>query len=279
MKRVIAVLLLAVVAVAVGLCRIAGPATSRSPVASAKSGPEPPVKTTQAAPRQTKTPAQSAAELSRALREGTPDARDRALRQSLPELVAADPREAVRLASEWEPGTLHDELVREVVRAWLARDVSGALAWISSLGGQPDKGVAGTAAIDCLSQNDPASAIELALALGIGTGDGRIEHLAQLWAEENPAEAEAWIEGKAAGPDRDRLLARMALVHAQRNPAEAANLVLTQIRAGDVRDEALLGVVRRWAATDPAGATRWVAQLPPGPFADRAVGELATFSK
>jgi hypothetical protein len=226
-----------------------------------------------------KAPADYAAQIAQALRDGSATARDHALGQLLPQFVASDPNAAAAFALTWPPGTLRDELLRQVARSWLTKDTAGALKWLTALPEESDRRVAATAAIDFLAQNDPASAIELSLATGIGAQDGSVEHKAQLWAEEKLSEAEAWVLARPLGADRDRLLARIANVHAQRNAPEAAELVMNQMPPGAVRDEAVLGIVRRWAAVNPTEAAHWVSRFPPGPLFDHAVAELATFSK
>lgn len=179
------------------------------------------------------------------------------------------------MALSWERGSVRDELFEELVKAWLARDVRAGLLWIHSLSDVSDRNRAGTAAINYLAQSDPASALELALALGFGVSDGSLEHKVQLWTEERPAEAVAWVLSLPQGPNRDLLLARVVSVRAQHDPAGAAELAVYQLSPGQGRDEALLSVVQRWAASDPEAAGRWVARLPAGALYDRAINLLA----
>jgi hypothetical protein len=221
----------------------------------------------------------SADEITRALHNGTAAERDRALNILLPALVASDPAAAGHLALAWEPGALRDQLLQEVIRLWSAADIGGAVTWLTSLLNQADRGNAATAAAAQVAQTDTAGAIELSQLLGVGTADGSLEHLTQLWTEENPREAMAWIVTQPTGPNRDRLLSRIAWVRAQSEPIEAANLVLEHMNAGATRDDAVIGVVRQWALREPAGATNWVAQFQSGPLRARALGELETARK
>jgi len=220
-----------------------------------------------------------AAEIEQALREGSAAKRDHALYELLPQLVASDPGMAAQLALTWKAGPLREELLRRVVQSWVAKDTQGALKWLTSLPETSDRNLAAVAAVDYLAQNDPASAIELSLVLGLGTRDGSLEHKAQLWAEEKPDEAVAWVIAQPVSPERDQLLARIASVRAQHDPIEAGRLVLTQMAPGAARDDAIISVVRQWAVRDPAGAASWVSQFPPGPFQSRALAELETAAK
>ncbi len=218
-------------------------------------------------------------EIAHALRSGTVTEKDRAINVLLPALVASDPSAAGHLALAWEPGALREELLHEVIRLWSAADIGGAVTWLTSLLNNADRGNASTTATAQVAQTDPPGAIELAQLLGVGTADGSLEHLTQLWTEENPREAMAWIVTQSTGPNRDRLLSRIAWVRAQSEPTEAAALVLDHMNAGALRDDAVIGVVHQWALRDPAGATNWVAQFQSGPLQTRALGELETAHK
>jgi hypothetical protein len=226
------------------------------------------------------TPAETLAEeITHALRNGSAAERDHAFNELLPRLIASDPAAAGHLALAWEPGSLRDEFLRHVIRLWSAADIGSALTWLVSLLDEPDRNKAATAATAQVAQSDPAGAIELSSLLRTDMEDGSLERLAQLWTEEKPREAQAWILVQPASPLRDRLLVRIAHVRAQQEPAVAADLVLNHLPPGATRDEALLNVVRQWALRDPTSATAWVAQFPAGPLHTRALTELETARK
>lgn len=192
-------------------------------------------------------------EITRTLRQGPATDRDRGIGQLLPRLVAADPAAAGHLALAWEPGAAHDELLRQVIRLWAEHDLSGAITWLTSLLDVSDRALAAGAAITQVAQTDRAGALDLAQALKVGLDDGSLEHMAQVWTEEEPLAAVSWVTTQPAGLMRDRLVARIAWVRAQQEPAEAANLLLQHLPPGDTRDSALLAVVRQWARRDPTG--------------------------
>lgn len=219
------------------------------------------------------------AEIDQALRDGSAAKRDRALYVLMPRLVASDPGVAAQLALTWKAGLLREELLRQLVLSWIPRDTQSALKWLTSLPEPADRNLVAAAAIDFLAQNDPASAIELSLLLGLGTQDGSVEHKVQLWTEEKPKEAVAWALARPAGAERDQLLARIAYVRAQQDPVEAGLLVLNQMTPGAARDDAIISVVHQWAMRDPATAAAWVTQFPPSPLQTRALAELETTAK
>lgn len=258
------------------------PATSESAAAApARSPPAAVAARAPAAARveESATSGDLAAQITRALNSGSAAERDHALNVLLPRLVAADPAAAGHLALAWEAGLLRDELLDRVIRHWTEQDIGGALTWLTSLLDSADRNLASEASTKQVARSDPAGALELALALRAGLDDGSLERMAQLWAEEHPADAVSWAVGQPGGPMRDRLLARIAYVRAQQEPAEAARLVLAHMAPGTARDAAILAVVRQWAVRDHAGAALWVDQFPLGSLRTQAAGELETARK
>lgn len=219
------------------------------------------------------------AQITRALNSGSATERDHALNVLLPRLVAADPAAAGHLALAWETGLLRDELLSRVTRRWADQDIGGALTWLTSLLDSADRNLASVASTNQVARADPAGALELALALRVGLDNGSFERMAQLWAEEHPTDAVNWAINQPPGPVRDRLLARIAHVRAQQEPAEAARLVLENMAPGGARDAAVLSVVRQWAVRDYAEAALWVDGFPPGTLRTHAQSELGTAQK
>jgi len=86
--------------------------------------------------------------------------------------------------------------------------------------------------------------------------DGRVEHMAQIWTEEDPAAAIAWITALPPGADRDRLLARTSLVRVPHDSADAARL-LDAMTDGAARDAALAATIARLRIYDPVKAESW----------------------
>ncbi len=203
-----------------------------------------------------------------------PAARDHALHTLLPRLVRLDPAAAARLALAWERGPMRDDLIGLVARAWADADLAAALAWLTSLDDAADRSLAATATLVLLASDDPAGALALGRWLDEGTGDGRLEHTVQLWTEQHPEEAAAWVRAQPSGPWRDRLLSRVIHVRAQQDPPAAATLAATGLSAGPVQDEALVTVARQWAFRDPASATTWAGTLPAGLLQNRGRAEI-----
>jgi hypothetical protein len=172
------------------------------------------------------------------LRRGDAASRDRAINILLPQLIAQDPLAAVRLVESWLAGPLRDDLLQQLARQWAATDLNAAAAWLTTLPASDRQHVA-AATIAQVVQSDPAGAIRIAEALGTGVDDGSVERIVQLWTEESPGEAIAWVRTRPADPLRDRLVMRIAHVRSQQNPTEARQLITTLIAPGAAQAAAL----------------------------------------
>jgi hypothetical protein len=134
------------------------------------------------------------------------------------------------------------------------------MAWLSTLA-DPERSIAAIAAVGQLRQADPGGALAVAEAFQVGIADGQLEHIAQLWTEDQPADAIAWVTSRPSGAIRDRLLARLAYTLGPTRPADALSL-LPLITAGPARAAATAEVLRRWRQHDPVAADAWQAGLP-----------------
>jgi hypothetical protein len=152
-----------------------------------------------------------------------------------------------------------EDWLRETARTWVRADLPGAAAWLLSLS-ETEAALVTDAMLEELGRDNVPAAITLAQALRQGVDDGRVEHLAQIWTEAEPAAAVAWISNLAPGPDRDRLLARAALVRVGHDSAEAARLI-SAMTAGPARDAAIAATIARLRIYDPAKADSWAALM------------------
>lgn len=152
-----------------------------------------------------------------------------------------------------------EEQLRETARFWARADLPATATWLLTLS-DADAAIATDAVLAEIGQDDVPAAIVLAQALRRGVDDGRVEHMAQIWTEETPNAAVAWISSLAPGADRDRLLARAALVRVGHDPAEAARL-LGAMTDGSTRDTAVAAAIARLRMYDPAKADTWEAVL------------------
>jgi hypothetical protein len=214
-------------------------------------------------------------EIGRALASADDADRERAYQQLLPKLIATDPAALKRMVATYPAGPIREQLLRHTAHTWSAVDLPGAIAFAQGVNEDSERLVAATEIVSQVGQADPGHAIEVSDVLGVGRNDGTVEHIAQLWANQNLQAALDWTEAQPPGPQRDQILARIVTVEADRSPAEAANTVLQQMSPGPAQTNAIAPIVREWAIRDTAAASTWIQDLPQGPLRDLANGELA----
>jgi hypothetical protein len=158
------------------------------------------------------------------------------------------------------------------LREWAARDLAGALAYVSKMPEGDERDDALQAVCFGLAQKDPAHAVDLAQALQ--QPEAVMENLVQQWAASDLPSTLVWVNNRPSSDQRDEMIQRIALVLSQRDPSDAASLVTEQISAGPAQDEAVMTVVNQWGNQNLAAAASWVKSFPEGPLQKRAVEEL-----
>jgi hypothetical protein len=71
-------------------------------------------------------------------------------------------------------------------------------------------------AVQALAATAPDQAIAVADQFGIGRDDGSLEHLVQVWAEDDLEQATRWLDSQPAGPRTEQMRARIEQVRAAR---------------------------------------------------------------
>ena len=161
--------------------------------------------------------------IERALAAGDAQQRETAFTFLLPELLQIDPQRVVGMFARQQRGEARDVLRSEMARQWVAQDRDAAVDWMKSLENRAERRDAAQAAVTSLAAVDPAQAIHVADQFGIGRDDGSLEHLVQMWAEENPEAAKSWIATRPDGPRTEQLRARIDQVLSSKTEREATN--------------------------------------------------------
>ncbi len=198
-----------------------------------------------------------------------------ALDDLLPALVRRDALEAGRFVNTLDPGAIRDEALSRVARAWAAQDPEGALSWVSQFPISEQRTRMLNNCFFEIALTNPAQAVAAAQRFGLGENQpGALANLAQQWAANDLSGSLSWAESQPSGALRDQLLAGIAFVQSQSNPAAAARLVEEQIPAGPEQVEAAISVIHQWGQVDMASARSWVRSFPAGEIQDRAYAEL-----
>ena len=193
----------------------------------------------------------------------------------LAQWVQQDPAGAGRFARSLPTGEWRQTIVRQVAQDWALQDGPGAEKWAAQLPEAGERDLAMTNICFQVAQTDPQQALEIAERQELSAGHGEVTgNLVQQWAERQLFEAATWINKQPAGEQRDQIVGRFAYVQSQTEPAAAANLVMEQIPAGPIQEEAAIAVLHQWGMRDIASAAAWANQFPPGALRDRAEAEL-----
>lgn len=163
----------------------------------------------------------------------------------------------------------HSQRVSDFLSQWHRNDPAAAAAWLDRL---PDA----AARADLIERLVPTagsdatqaqSYLDLAVHLPPGPArDDRIATWVAAWAQTDPAAASAWLETRektdpTLAVAADRVEGRLVAALAATDPAAA--LARFQDLPTAARNAAAPDIARAWAKTDPAAATRWLAeQLP-----------------
>jgi hypothetical protein len=193
----------------------------------------------------------------------------------LREWLGRDPIGAAEFCRSMEVPELRTESLRRVLQIWAERNPVSALDWAAKL---TDSLEAETAMLNVCAQvaeRDPRQAIQLVTDYRLDqSAVGLLGNFAAQWAVRDFSGAYNWASGHPAGPIRDDMLARIAVVQSKSDPAGAARMVVEQLGQTDKQIEAVISVVHQWALQDLDSASAWVAVFPEGLARDRAVGEL-----
>jgi len=126
-----------------------------------------------------------------------------------------------------------------------------------------------------LAERDPRAALNLAIDTSpLSPPPGLLENLTAQWATHDLQASHQWVLQQQPSPCRDGLLARVAFVGAQSDPAAAALIVSDEMAPGEKQAEAAISVVHQWAIRDLAGASAWANAFPEGALRQRAIDEI-----
>jgi hypothetical protein len=210
-----------------------------------------------------------------ALKTGEQADHDLVFNQLLAKLIEKDTASAASLAESIPPGSPREEMLRRVAQQWTALDPSAAIRWAEALSNESERNSALTDVCFQLAQTDPQQATRVADVIGLGHQPGAIlENLVHQWATKDPTAALAWVSERPVGEEKDKMFSRVAIVLADTSPAKAARLVLDQIPAGEIQNEAVISVLYQWTKRDLPEARAWVELFPESPLRERALHEV-----
>jgi hypothetical protein len=164
------------------------------------------------------------------------------------------------------------ETMNTVMGVWAEQRSDDAVAWAVRLpDGEIREGTLLAIGFD-MARSSPKQVIDLVNKLPVSpASDELLTHAVAQWAATEPEEARSWAQDISDEVLRTRLIGAIAMTLGDTNPIAAANLALEEMPAGKAQDDAIVGIVQRWAQTNPEAAADWVAGFPAGALRDAAM--------
>jgi copper(I)-binding protein len=167
------------------------------------------------------------------------------------------------------------EALETVLRTWAEERLNEAIAWVNQMPEGAEKQTALLSLALTAARTEPETAVALASDLPSSPErDEMILHAASQWAASDPASASAWAREIQESSLRDQLLTTIATVLGDSDPIAAATLAIETLPPGKAQDDAVVGIVQRWAQNDPNAAAAWVRAFPEGAVRSAAVENI-----
>ncbi len=224
-----------------------------------------------------------------------PDERGNTLLAIAGEMTGDNPAAALALAVDLPPGEARDEFLLHAAGEWAERDAKAALEWGQQIE-NPELRAQMLAAIAIgFAEKDPAAAAMLA-AQSLPAGrvqDDAVVSIVQLWVQQSPEQAAAWVAAFPKGRLRDTALEAVVKLWADQDLTDAGEWINTltertgsdaaiaayveklavqfpemavewaaEIRNPALRDERLILLADLWLHNDPEAARQWIHQSP-----------------
>ena len=144
-----------------------------------------------------------------------------------------------------------------------ARDLANGTDWkaaAASIGDLVDRGAYLEGVTRAWATENPRAALEYLGSLNLSSRVSLVPQSVSIWAEQDPAAAEAWVLSLSNGEVKDQAVESLFRSWAVRDPATAAAKSLT-LADEPSRFRALAAVVKEWSANDLAAVGRWASEL------------------
>ena len=164
------------------------------------------------------------------------------------EAVRSDPLTALTVAMELNADSERDDLIRHAAGEWAVTARDAAAEWAKQIEDSPLRSRTMAAIAIAWAETDPRAAATLAIE---ELEPGRVQEdavvsIVQRWAQQEPADAAAWISNFEEGELRAAAVHNLVKLWADRNPAGAREW-LKGLRPGSIRSVAIAAYVEQMA--------------------------------
>ncbi len=171
------------------------------------------------------------------------------------------------------PGSLgRREAFRVLATSWADQDLDAALAWAQELGSSADREPALAAIAYAAISEDPVKSLEIGVELEpTATREELLTQAAAEWAVQDPSAAADWAKRVDSAHGRAVLIAAVAAAWSESDPESAGRLASQELPSGRAQEDAVIGILQRWAQSAPEAALAWVGQFADGDLKDTAL--------
>ena len=184
-----------------------------------------------------------------------------------------DPLAASAAALAFPPGPLQQDMLKGVAKSWAEKDPAAALAWTESLPPSPARSDALNSVAFAWAKIDPKSALEWTLQTEMISHRSNSRIIFNGWSIGAPEEAWTWLSAQPAGQTRDTFMGNFISTLATTDRAKALELFKTELAPNAQRLPAI-SIAVDWAATEPAAAAAWAAQIADAGVRAQALGKV-----
>lgn len=199
-------------------------------------------------------------------------------RQALSNIVGqwgeTDPTTALQFVSSLTEASSRNQLISRVLTSWTNWDTNAAMQWLNQNSKIAGNSEAIGDMVSTLTYRNPEKALVVAGYLPSGElMDGYYRNIGNVWAQNDPAAAAAYVAGMQPGSSRDTLLRGVVAGTASNDPI-AATRMLNELPAGSTRENATFEVAQIWAQSNPGAAIAWISQSASSVARDNALGSI-----
>lgn len=175
-------------------------------------------------------------------------------------------------AQQLPAGSLRQDAMSGVAVEWANTGLGEAVAWGRLLPEPAEKQAVLFSVANEAVRLDPVVALQLATELPVDTrSTDLIQRSSREWAAADGEQAVTWARQIEDGDLRGQVLASMAVALSENDPVTAATVVTSEIPAGRAQSDAVVGIIERWAQSQPEQAAAWVEQFPDNDLKSAAV--------
>lgn len=178
------------------------------------------------------------------------------------EAARNSPLEAMKLAVELPAGASRDDLLAHVAGTWAATEPQLAADWVRQIEDATLRGRLVASVATIWGGENPTAAADLALtSLPPGRQqDDTVVSIVQGWAQQEPAQAAAWVMEFPDGALRQAALENLVQIWADQS-LDQVGTWLRGLAVGPVRDSAAGALVAKLLPTSPSAASELAAGI------------------